>query len=298
MQASAIETKLPRALVRRNAELLERFGGPVNQKPETEPEATTNVVTTVEPPAQPAADPRENDPAYWKQRFTVTSGILRSERDDRKVEKATLNQRITELEAELQAARTGAPDLEGDLGEFFTPEQIEEMGETAARATYNAIKKQVKDQVSAALKPMTTQAEAAKADEAADRKNAFLDKLIELVPSYEEIDSSDEWKEWLAEDDEGTGIKRQAILDKHVVAFNATRVAKMFKEYLQTQDRPTPPVAPHGTAATPSTTLPKATTLIAPSRDEIKDFYKRAALGKVKPKEAAEFEARMALLKK
>lgn len=294
MQASAPEMKLPRALVRRNAELMEKYGGPVNQKPEGEPEA----ITTVEPPAPPAADPRESDPAYWKQRFTVTSGILRTERDDRKVEKATLNQRITELEAELQAARTSAPDHEGDLGEFFTPEQIEEMGEPAARATYNAIKKQVKDQVGAALKPITTRAEAAKADEATDRKNAFLDKLIELVPTYEEIDSSDEWKGWLAEDDEGTGIRRQAILDKHVVAFNATRVAKMFKEYLQTQERPTPPITPNGTAATPSTTLPKATTVTAPTSVEIKDFYKRAALGKVKPKEQAEFEARMALLKR
>lgn len=296
MQASALETKLPRALVRKNAELMERYGGPVNQN-ESDPAATTTVVpdNAADPAATPPADPRESDPAYWKQRFTVTSGILRTEREDRKAERATLNQRITELETELQGARSAAPLSDEDLGEFFTPEQIEEMGEETARATYRAIKTQVKAQVTAMLKPVTAQREAAEADQLKDRRDAFFDKLIELVPDYAEIDKQDEWKEWLAEET-ADGIKRQEVLDKHVTAFNATRVAKMFTDFLKSQERPTPPITPNGTAATPSTVIPKGgAALTFPTRAEINEHYKRAKLGKLSPQEVARFEERMAV---
>lgn len=297
MQASALETKLPRALQRKSAELMERFGGPASQKPESDPAlAAPAANTTAETPAPPSADPRENDPAYWRQRFTVTSGILRSEREDRKAQTATLNLRISELEQELQSVRTSAPANDDDLGEFFTPEQVEEMGEEAARATYRAIKKQVQTQVAAALKPLTARAEAAKADEQTDRAAAFKDKLSELVPDYVEIDASEEWGEWLAEENDD-GIKRQKVLDQHCAALNATRVAKMFQDFKKTQERPVPPVQPHGKATTPPGTPPKDPGLTAPTPVEIKEFYKRSALRKVSPQEVATFEKRMALLK-
>jgi hypothetical protein len=295
MQASALETKLPRALVRKNAELMERHGGLVNQKPEPDPAPAAQAAsTTAEPPAPPSADPRENDPAYWKQRFTVTSGILRSEREDRKAQTLALNQRISELETELQSARSAAPSSDGDLGEFFTPEQIEEMGEPAAWATYRAIKKQVQTQVTEALKPITAKAKATEEDEQKGRATAFRDKLAELVPDYTEIDESEEWGEWLAEETDD-GITRQVVLNKHCTALNAQRVAKMFQDFKKTQERPTPPVQPHGKAATPPGAPPKDTHLTPPTSAEIKEFYKRAKLSKVSPQEVATFEKRMAL---
>lgn len=299
MQASALETKLPRALVRKNAELMERFGGPVNQKPEPDPAlGATAPNTPAESPTPPTADPRESDPAYWKQRFTVTSGILRSEREDRKTQVAAMNLRLTELTTELKSLRDNAPQAENDLGEFFTPEQIEEMGEDTARATYHAIKKQVRTQVADALQPTRAAAEANENALKQDRVDGFKDKLVELVPDYADVDMSDEWKEWLAEEDAGSGIKRQLILDKHVATLNAARVAKMFQEFKKTQDRPTPPITPNGTGATSPGPLPKGVHLTPPTGAEIKDFYKRHALSKVSPQEVAQFEERMALLRK
>jgi len=300
MQPSAVETKLPRAIVRQRAALEDRYGQPKVTKLEPDPVvvATATPDTPAEPSATPPADPRENDPAYWKQRFTVTSGILRTEREDRKVEKASLTQRINELESELQAARDKAPAADLDLGMFFTPEQVDEMGEETARAMVVTIQKQVRTQVDAALKPQRDSAAQAEADRAKDRDTAFTDRLAELVPDYVEIDASDEWKAWLATET-ADGVERQAVLDRHVTARNADRVAKMFQDFKASQTRPTPPITPNGTAATPTTTapagLPAASS--APSPKEITEFYKRAALGKVKPEERARFEERMELLK-
>lgn len=310
MQANAAnETKLPRALVRKNAELKLKYGGPVNETPESEtleaveaPPAET-AVTAVEPTPTPApavvTDPREADPEHWKHRFNVTAGILRKEREDRKAQVAELTQRINELMVELQAARDSAPSGPVDLGEYFTPEQIEEIGEPAALAMATTIKQQIRNEVSKAIKtqvePLRTAKETEVADRQQERMQAFTDRLAELVPNYVEIDESDEWKAWLMEENED-GIERQDILNKHLKVLNADRVAGMFRAYLAPKTRPTPPITPNGTGATPAAAVAKTSQLTRPSPAEIKDFFKRAKLNKVTPQERARFDERMALL--
>lgn len=310
MQADAAnETKLPRALIKRNAELKLKYGGPVSQQPEPEnPEAVEAdpaeaVVTTVEPTPTPApaaaADPRETDLEYWKHRFSVTNGILRKEREDRKDQVAELTQRINELMVELQAARDSAPSGPIDLGEYFTPEQIEEIGEPAALAMATTIKQQIRNEVNKAIKtqvePLRTAKETEVADRQRDRTQAFTDRLAELVPNYAEVDESDEWKAWLMEET-ADGIERQEVLNKHIAVLNADRVAGMFKTYLASKTRPTPPITPNGTGATPAAAVAKTSQLTRPSPAEIKDFFKRAKLNKVTPQERARFDERMALL--
>jgi hypothetical protein len=86
MQANAtLETRLPRAVQRMSAHLKDKYAGKLHEQSETEnpqaegsqlPEAAT-AETQPLTQATPPADPRENDPAYWKQRFHVTNGILR-----------------------------------------------------------------------------------------------------------------------------------------------------------------------------------------------------------------------------
>lgn len=308
MQANAAnETKLPRALIRKNAELKLKYGGPVS---ETEPETleavealpAETVVTTAEPTptpeAAPPADQREADPEYWKHRFSVTNGILRKEREDRKAQVAELTQRMNELMVELQATRDSAPSGPVDLGEYFTPEQIEEIGEPAALAMATTIKQQIRNEVTKAIKtqvePLRTAKETEVADRQRDRTQAFTDRLAELVPHYAEIDESDEWKAWLMEEN-ADGIERQEVLNKHIAVLNADRVAGMFKTYLASKARPAPPITPNGTGATPTAVIAKQTPMSRPTPAEIKDFYKRAKLNKVTAQERARFDERMAL---
>ncbi len=319
MQASKANdtTVLPRAIVRRSAAIQARIDA--RSEPKTDPTAddpgaTPPVgVTPAEPvtpakpePSAPAVDPRENDPAYWRQRFNVTAGVLRAERDERRAEATTFNQRLTELSEQVRTLQAGAApsDDQVDVTQFFTSEQIEQFGadqcEAMARASMKSARSEAQKLIEKEVKPLREKQAQREAQTIEERKQDFGDKLTELVPDYLEIDQSDEWRAWLAQEDEASGLVRQEILSRHTHALNAPKVGKMFGDYLKSKQpapRPQPPVAPKGTGAGPSGEPPPqpAAGLKAPTDAEVKDFFKRAALGKVKDAERVEFEGRMKL---
>lgn len=315
---ASTETRLPRAVVRQSAAIAARYaqpaetgtpsadGTPAPAAPDATPAAPA--ATTAAPATVPPADPRENDPNYWKQRFNVTSGILAKERRERQEERTTLLQKQAELQAQISSSTAAPADETIDLTTFYTPQQIEQYGEEqcrvmaktamdAARATANKL-------IDDAVRPLKEQREREQADAVAAKKQAFIDKLIELVPNYQEIDVDPRWNDettgWLAQDDEN-GVQRQQLLNIHIANGNAPKVAKMFKDFIAsiTPQAPTPPVTPSGTGAAPGGdgAVPAAVVagLTAPTDAEVKDFYKRAAIGKVKDDERATFEARLKL---
>lgn len=258
-------------------------------------------------PASPApsaaADPRENDPVYWKQRFKVTEGMLQRQAQDLR----TRDQQIAELQEQLhtlraQSATTTAPS-KPDLSAFFTPEQIESFGEAQceamASAAMTAARQQAQALIDAEVKPIRDRAKQSAEQAEADAEAAFWAQLAEIEPEYEDINARQEWLAWLAEPDDATGLVRQDILDRHRRARNAAGVAKVFQAFKggSSKPRPTPPVsAPRGAAPAEATAAPAAATAKGyPSREEIREFYKRSATGKVKQAEREEFEARLRL---
>lgn len=309
MQASALnETRLPRAIREQSDRLKQTYGGPVSGKPESDPPLTDApgapaISADPSPPATPPTvdvDQRENDPAYWKHRFDVTQGVLRKARDDHREQVQALTLQINDLNEQLRVAQTSAaPAAAIDLGMYYTPEQIEEIGEEQARANVELITKTVRTQVSAALKsevqPLKDAQATAKAAAAAAQQAAFLEALTELVPNVNEIDESPEWLAWLAERNDD-GILRQKVLDEHLANLDAQRVAAMVKSFTKTQQRPTPPVTPSGTGAAP-TQMPKhGDALTPPTGPEMKDHYKQRSLGKLSKEEMARFDQRVKLL--
>lgn len=305
MQASTAknETRLPRAVLKMSQVLNDQIAA---REPKTDPadlvppanEPSIQPANTVDPKTQPAADPRENDPEYWKQRFKVTAGVLTAERESRKAQVVEFNQRLTELQEQIAQLQAKAPTQPTDLGKYFTPEQVEELGEEECRARVAMIERAVADQLAAVVekevKPLRDARANQQANEQQDRKAAFLDKLGELVPEYAETDTSDEFHAWLAQVNDD-GVLRQAILDTHVRAYNAPMVAKVFQSYLKTKAVPQPPVTPHGSGATGASPTAPSTSLTMPTPAEIRDYFKRAALNKVTDKERVEFDARMKL---
>jgi hypothetical protein len=316
-QTNPNDTKLPRAILKRSAAINARYAKTDESEipaagaaaPATEP--ASNPATPAEP-AAPAVvvDPRENDPAYWKQRFSVTSGLLARERDDNSTALRGLRQRVSELQGQLEVAQASRPAGEPvavDVKKFFTDAQIEQYGpeqcETMARAAMTAAHETAKTLVDAAVRPFKEEQQTREEDDKARVMREFKDKLFELVPDWQEIDKDQRWLDWLADDDEN-GVSRQGVLTEHIERQNAARAAKMFlawkKSVAPAPAAPAapaqPPITPSGTgagggegpanaAAVPGAGRPTAT--------EIKDFYKRAALGKVKPEERVAFEARL-----
>ena len=310
MQASQAknETRLPRAVLRRSTELNAKYAPPDPNEPDPTSAATVPPVDPSTPAAPnadtkpaPPADPRENDPAYWKQRFKVTAGVLDAERNARKEEVLEFNRRLTEMQEQIDQLQASAPSTPSDLGKYFTPEQVEEMGEEAARAQVTLIEKTVKEQIGAIIKkeikPLQDQRKTDADLALRDRKAQFVDRLAEQVPDYVEIDTPESgFHAWLAtlNDD---GEIRQQVLDRHVAALNVDGAVRIFQAFKKTKQVPVPLVTPHGSGAGPSGDPPPPpnTGLTAPSDADIRTHFKERALGKLSKAQCDEFDARLKL---
>lgn len=319
MQASPAtnDTPLPRAIRRQMAALADRA-------PKTEPETSTvdpNAPpaqpsaqatppadpSTVQPPApsaaplQPPTDPRHSDPAYWKQRFSVTAGVLERERAERVTAENAYQQRIAELQAQVASLQVGASAPQVDPKQLLTQEQIDALGEEEANAVVAAAAKAAEQAAQRVLdghiKPLQERAAQDQAQADRGRKQTFTDRLSELVPDWSTIDAEEGWLNWLAAEDETTGMPRQQILNTHVGRYDAAKAAKMFQAYKDLMTPPIPPVAPHGSGATSAGEIlqPDALASRPLSSQEIKDFFKRSALGKVTNEERVAFEKRRQL---
>ena len=107
-------------------------------------------------PVQPSVpqEPTTEEGRYWHQRFKVVDGMFRKDRTKHHDEIAAREARIAELEGEVARLKTtGASETPAavDLSEFYTPEEIEALGEEQARANATAALKAAQKQVKAAL---------------------------------------------------------------------------------------------------------------------------------------------------
>lgn len=247
------------------------------------------------PPAQrPPVDPRKSDPAYWEQRFKVTQGILGQAREEHAAAVEALNERIAELQKQLSEKSTPA-DI--DLGQFFTPEQIEQHGEDQCKAMASTAVKAARTQAQALIDSEIAPLKTARAEEIKRGKTAkladFKERLAELVPDFQEIDKDPGWLEHLADVDSESGLVRQDILDMHIARLSAQGVAQMFNAYKTAKAPPKPPVPPSGNAFNNAPPPPPAASQGYPSKTEIREHYRRRALKQVTDAEHATFEARL-----
>jgi hypothetical protein len=285
--------RLPRAIRERSERIAAMTEPPAD--PPLEGEVPPPTPTVPEP--APPADPRESDPQYWAQRFRVTQGMLERERRERIADQERLNETVTELREQLRNQPKPTPAT--DLKQFFTDEQIEQYGEdqcrTLADVAIKAAREQTQAAVSEAIAPIREQQEQAQQNAKREKQAAFLSALAEQVPDYEAVNADQGWLDWLAEVDEGTGFVRQEVLNKHVADGRADLTARLFQAYKATRAAPpAPPVAPGNRAGPPAAPPAQPSPVKGyPTKTEIRDYYKRAAIGKVSDKERTEFEARL-----
>jgi len=302
------ETRVPRQVAERAARAAERYkpAEPDAAIPAAVADPALPPAASVATPAEPPADPRHADPAYWKARFDVTSGLLTKERMDRRGERDGLNLQVASLQEKLRQTRAAkAAPATIDLAKFFTPQQIETYGEEqclvmAQTATTAAIAS-AQELITAEVRPLKEQNERREAEAKADAQARFEDALTAAWPNWRVEDPDQKWRDWLQEEDEN-GAVRQQILDIHIRDGNVPkimRIRKLYEKMMQPALR-APPVAPSGNGAgLPLDADPPrredVEALTYPSKADIKDFYTRSTLGKVKDDERTKFEARLKL---
>lgn len=312
-QPALNEPRLPRAVQRQVARTNEIVEAERKRRePGTDPVATST--TTVEPAAPPVepqpptpatSDTRRNDPAYWERRIATLTGFWNKDRQTYVQEIEGLHQRVVELEEENATlkARPSAPSSSIDLGKYFTPEQVERIGEEEAMSIAIAAEKAAQtaadaafDRMKASMKPAQERQQRDADREAAQKQRDFVAALEAEIPDIQELNKTQGWLDWLVQADGDSAFTRQETIDRHQDALDVPAVIKMVKAYRKTLEVPAPPIAP---ASDTTRTETPITQLAAagkhPSTAEIREFYKRAALNKVTDAERVEFEARLKL---
>jgi hypothetical protein len=125
----------------------------------------------------------------------------------------------------------------------------------------------------------------------------FYALLTKLVPDWEEINESDEWKLWLEERDPIYGARRQDALESAHSTNDAQRVANVFSAFKNSRPVPKQPdslasqVAPTSVASAPAPTQPAPKAFV--SEKLITKFFNDVALGRYdkRPQEQARIEA-------
>lgn len=328
------DTVLPRAIRRQMARVNEKLEANASAAASAPPPQATEAAAAVTDgdsgtgapaqtsapaapaPAPAAADPRENDPGYWKARFKVTEGMLRRAQEDLRQAQADADQTIQELRnqlAELQA-RTPASPSQVDISTIFSPEQIEQFGEeqcrVMAQAAIKAARTQADELIKQELAPIKKEREEQRRQAQQSTEQAFWTRLKELTPDWSEINGMDDWLVWLTEKDDTTKLLRQDILDAHRRGLDADGASALFEEFRrQKLGKPTkePPVAPPRSGGENSGAGDRSAATGGrgyPTPDEIRDYHKRAATIRnprdprfVTDKERKEFEARLQLPK-
>jgi hypothetical protein len=307
--------RLPRAVLRKSAEIETHLAAQreAHARLSEQPPAAPALQAPADPPngtpAAPATDPRESDPAYWKHRYQTTEGVLRAERDAQRQRLAAETQRITDLQEQVRTLQAAVPEPAPDITKAFSPEDIEKYGADQCAAMLRVADAQARDRVAKAvetqIKPIQDEAKAAREAQAAQaardeqaKMQLFLDSLEDAHPGFLALDKTDAWRAWLAETDPATDTERQLLLNEYVRRKNVAAIVRLAKVFEQLTRTPTPPATPHGTAGNGGSEPPppsQAAQLGAPTDAQVNDFFKRAALGKVRPEERTQFEARMKL---
>jgi hypothetical protein len=301
------ETRLPRQ-VKERADRARAALAPTDDAPpapvaEAKPDTPPAPAAEPQPPA-PVADPRDSDPVYWKHRFNVTDGMLKADRKRHAEATRALDEQLQNALARIREledkAATGSDDI--NLEEFFTAEEIETLGEDQARIQARAIIKQAKriakETVDREVEPLRKKAKDEQAESARTANQKFLEGLTERAPNWQAVNADPRWLAYLEQKEPHTGLFRQTVLDYAQAEGDFVRVAGMIKEFEATLNpapvRDEPPVVPQGHAAVPGAPPPPPQSGRGhPSKQEIRDYYKRRAIGKISEAEVKEFEARM-----
>jgi len=294
---TGVETKLP-AAVRRRVEAAKKLAD-AEQTPPQNDEVSAKQDAEEEPPQpvqqqqpqeKPAEDPRERDPAYWKQRFNSTMGILRKEREEHVAEIRKMAEQIAELHAELAKLREAKDDDTVELESYLTAEQIASLGEDKAGEIVGLARKvvaaEVKKLVDAQVAPVRQRQETEERVRLREKQQRMIDALTDAVPNWQEIDQDPQWLVFCGEEDESTGMTRQEIIDNAKARFDARPIIAQLRQYIAKQgfvQKPVPQQAVPQSASTgraADTLAQEQTPVPQLSRAEIKRRYTEIAMNR------------------
>jgi hypothetical protein len=242
-----MNTRVPEA-VQRQAEQMEaldrEMAGQADPPPQETPEAPP---PTPEPPATPppAPAPAGED---WQHKFQTLQGKYNAEVPGLRNQIAELTRKVEDLTAKPPATPEPAAAAPPPATKLITDEDTETYGadlidlirrvavenDAGERARLQGEIADLRKQMAA----QATQVETVAGNVADERRALYFTELAKLCPTYEETDGRQDFKDWLLQLDDFSGLVRNDILQAAYGRYDADRTAKVFNQFLGA----TPPV--------------------------------------------------------
>lgn len=280
---------------------------------ETAEEVVTETPAPEEPKLESETKPVEKvkDEDYWNHRLKTVEGIARAQaRKDAEKEFKSQIEQLQQQIAELKKAQQSAAPAQFDLSGFLSDKEIEDLNldkdhlkvisRIAQKASQDAVERAVEQLVSEKLAPVEQKVKANEEDNQRRREQLFWGAIDTAVPEWSNINSDERFLVWLGEVDPLIGAQRQALLTAAQESLDAQRVIAIFKAFLGTISKPNPQAAvpaqkaapaPEPVASTPAVTTKDGVT--PPTPQELMEYRKRVAIGKISVKEKEAFEKRL-----
>lgn len=329
--AKRFETKLPPAVARLAAQADELQNRSINPDPPPgdpppgDPPPGDPPLGDL-PPQDPSQDPPVDpmDDGTWKHKFLSMQGRYTADTGRLKGQLEAMSGQITNLNSLIGNLRSAPPAREetfrpAPVKPLITPEEVGEYGEEFV----DFASRLAGQEVSRATQPLMREIEQLKQQVGGvgqhlhqDARERLLSQLDTQLPGWRDVNSNQEYLDWLSLTDPYTGAIRQDILNEAFEQNNFPRVAAFFKGFLAELAATAPPqkgIEPNGGGTPPKLALES---IVAPGRaksaaaitppgappekpfittSQITKFYNDVSSGKFKGREAAqaEFEAKI-----
>lgn len=158
----------------------------------------------------------------WKSRFTA----LRAAKEGRLADMQRLEQENRDLKAKLSQLE-GRAENQNPTGDAARRFELDE----ETRASLGEDQSQAFDKLSQSVEDRFAEQERQQQAERAKVAERFETNLGSMVPRWREINVDPKFLEWLSQEDEDMGMRRQAMLDAFVREFDAESVAALFRKF-------------------------------------------------------------------
>jgi hypothetical protein len=209
--------------------------------PSTTPTPTEPVaVTPVSQPPAPQAPSREDDAAYWKQRFQTLDGMYRAD-------VGNLRQQLGSLQGQMETlARQKAAEPPKPAQPLVTPDEVEKFGDDMVsmvrRAAQEVLRDHVKpmldrlaalEQIAQKVTPQLERVQQVEQQVQRTQADSFYAQITAAVPAWQQINVEPAFVQWLAQHDPIAGKSRQDCLNEAAAVFDAERAVAFFKLFVE-----------------------------------------------------------------
>jgi uncharacterized protein YukE len=284
---------LPRA-VQMQVEAADALLGSMNQEAQGETPADAPLEAPQEPqPTQASADPPAKQPAppppepdVWERKYKTLQGLFNAEVPKLQGQVKELSARLERASDQLEKAaqKPPAPTPPAELADksdvdTFGQDMLEMVTRVVTRAL-GGVAQRVDASVSTLEKRLATVEASLNGTSqtvAYTAEQVFFDRLKELAPNWEKLNTDDAFLLWLSEADPVYGVPRQNALNAARGALDASRAAAIFNAF----SPPAPPV-PDKQVSPRSSAAPQPSPASKPilTQAQIASFYRDVQLGK------------------